>query len=317
MTPLRVGLVGAGPHVNDVIAPTLMSTPGLSLVAFGSTDPSARDLADAWGVEGVQAEVAEFLTVGQFDAAVLASNPADHEAALKVAPGLGLPLFVVGPPAFGSAPVRAFDAANGELETRVTSVVDLYLRYAAMTRTAFAHIAAHGRVVHVAMDCHVDQPRSAMWGRDLLDAFLLSSGLHPLGVMAELLGWPAASTLTSGEVTQTRRDDCFVTADFTTRTARGSLRMSNTRNRLDFSTTVTCQDGTSISWTLDELVTYRPGTAEESRLVSNPLSPGGERTGHAAALREFRDACLGKSDSSSTIEQTQVLMAWVEHLRAS
>jgi hypothetical protein len=135
--------------------------------------------------------------------------------------------------------------------------------------------------------------------------------------MAELLGWPAASTLTSGEVTQTRRDDCFVTADFTTRTARGSLRMSNTRNRLDFSTTVTCQDGTSISWTLDELVTYRPGTAEESRLVCDPLSPGGERTGHAAALREFRDACLGKSDSGSTIEQTQVLMAWVEHLRAS
>ena len=121
MTPLRVGLVGAGPHVNDVIAPTLMSTPGLSLVAFGSTDPSAGELADAWGVEGVQAEVEEFLEVGEFDAAVLASHPADHEAALRVAPGLGLPLFVVGPPAFASAPIRAFDLANGERETRVTS----------------------------------------------------------------------------------------------------------------------------------------------------------------------------------------------------
>ncbi len=317
MTPLRVGLVGAGPHVNDVIAPTLMSTPGLSLVAFGATDPSARELAEVWGVEGVQAEVEEFLTVGQFDAAVIASHPADHEAALRVAPGLGLPLFVVGPPAFGSAPIRAYDLANGERQTRVTSCLDLYLRSAAMTRTAFARIATHGRVVHVAMDCHVDRPRSSQWGRDLLDAFLLTSGIHPLAVMADLLGWPAASTLTSGEVTQTRRDDCFVTADFTTRTARGSLRMSNTRNRLDFSTTVTCQDGTSVSWTLDELVIYRPGTAEEARLVCDPLLPGGERTGHAAALREFRDACLGKAESGSTIERSQVLMAWVEHLRAT
>jgi hypothetical protein len=44
--------------------------------------------------------------------------------------------------------------------------------------------------------------------------------------------------------------------------------------------------------------------------------PGGERAGYAAAMREFRDACLGKAESRSTIEQNLVVMEWIERLRA-
>jgi hypothetical protein len=134
--------------------------------------------------------------------------------------------------------------------------------------------------------------------------------------MAELLDWPAADTLTSAEVTQTRKDDCFVTADFTTRTTRGSLRMSNTRNRLVFETTVTCVDGWSVAWNLDEVVAYSPGTVEQSHHVCSPLTFGGERGGYSAAMREFRDACLGKTESRSSIEQAVVVMEWIERLRA-
>ena len=61
MTPLRIGLVGAGAHAAEVIVPTLMSTPGVQLSAICSRGSSAVELADAWGVEGVQAEVEEFL----------------------------------------------------------------------------------------------------------------------------------------------------------------------------------------------------------------------------------------------------------------
>ena len=185
-----------------------------------------------------------------------------------------------------------------------------------MSRVALEHITAHGRVMHVAMDCHTDEPRTTVWDRDLLDSFLLSSGIQPLGVMAELLGWPAADTLTSAEVTQTRKDDIFVTADFTTRTTRGSLRMSNTRNRFAFETTVTCADGWSVSWTLDEVVVYRPGAPEEPRQTCSPLLFGGEKAGYSAAVREFRDACLGKAESRSTVEQNLVVMEWIERLRA-
>jgi hypothetical protein len=134
--------------------------------------------------------------------------------------------------------------------------------------------------------------------------------------MAELLDWPAGDTLTSAEVTQTRKDDCFVTADFTTRTTRGSLRMSNTRNRFVFETTVTCVDGWSVVWTLDEVVVYSPGAKEESRQVCSPLEFGGERAGYSAAMREFRDACLGKTESRSSVAQAVVVMEWIERLRA-
>jgi predicted dehydrogenase len=316
MTPLRIGLVGAGAHAAEVIVPTLMSTPGVQLAAICSRGSSAGELADAWGVEGVQAEVEEFLKVGEFDAAVLCSTPAAHEAALAVAPEYGVSLFVENPPAFGAAAIRRFTQENAARPKPVTSFVDAHLRYAAMSRVALEHIAAHGRVMHVAMDCHTDEPRTTVWDRDLLDSFLLSSGSQPLAVMADLLGWPAADTLTSAEVTQTRKDDIFVTADFTTRTTRGSLRMSNTRNRFAFETTVTCADGWSVSWTLDDVVVYRPGAPEEPRQTCGPLLFGGEKAGYSAAVREFRDACLGTAESRSTIEQNLVVMEWIERLRA-
>ena len=316
MTPLRIGLVGAGAHAAEVIVPTLMSTPGVQLAAICSRGSSAGELAAAWGVEGVQAEVEEFLKVGEFDAAVLCSTPAAHEAALAVAPEYGVSLFVENPPAFGAAAIRRFAQDNAARPKPVTSFVDAHLRYAAMSRVALEHITAHGRVMHVAMDCHTHKPRTTVWDRDLLDSFLLSSGIQPLGVMAELLGWPAADTLTSAEVTQTRKDDIFVTADFTTRTTRGSLRMSNTRNRFAFETTVTCADGWSVSWNLDEVVVYRPGAPEEPRQTCSPLLFGGEKAGYSAAVREFRDACLGKAESRSTVEQNLVVMEWIERLRA-
>jgi predicted dehydrogenase len=316
MTPLRIGLVGAGAHAAEVVIPTLMSTPGVELAAICSRGPAAGELADAWGVEGVQAEVEEFLKVGEFDAAVLCSTPAAHEAALAVAPEYGVSLFVENPPAFGAAAIRRFAQDNAARPEPVTSFVDAHLRYAAMSRVALEHIAAHGRVMHVAMDCHTDSPRTTVWDRELLDGFLLSSGAQPLALMAELLGWPAADTLTSAEVTQTRKDDIFVTADFTTRTTRGSLRMSNTSNRFAFETTVTCADGWSVSWTLDEVVVYRPGADEEPRQTCSPLLFGGEKAGYSAAVREFRDACLGKTESSSTLEQSLVVLEWIERLRA-
>jgi predicted dehydrogenase len=316
MTPLRIGLVGAGAHAAEVIVPTLMSTPGIQLAAICSRGSSAGELAAAWGVEGVQAEVEEFLKVGEFDAAVLCSTPAAHEAALAVAPEYGVSLFVENPPAFGAAAIRRFAQDNAARPKPVTSFVDAHLRYAAMSRVALEHIAAHGRVMHVAMDCHTDEPRTTVWDRDPLDSFLLSSGIQPLAVMADLLGWPAADTLTSAEVTQTRKDDIFVTADFTTRTTRGSLRMSNTRNRFAFETTVTCADGWSVSWTLDEVVVYRPGSDEEPRQTCSPLLFGGEKAGYSAAVREFRDACLGKAESRSSVEQAVVVMEWIERLRA-
>jgi predicted dehydrogenase len=279
-------------------------------------DRSALELAATWDVEGVQATPQEFVSVGEFDAVVLASDPRDHEAALAVAAESGMPVFVEAPVVYGAASLRHFAELNSKRKKPVASFVGLNLRYAAMSRSALAQIADHGRIIHVAMDFHADQPRVGQWGRDVLDTFLLTQGIHPLGVMAELLDWPASETLTSAEVTQSRKDDCFVTADFTTRTTRGSLRMSNTRNRLVFETTVTCADGWSVAWNLDEVVAFSPGAAEQSHEVCSPLMPGGERAGYSAALREFRDACLGKSESRSTIEQAVGVMEWIERLRA-
>ena len=92
--------------------------------------------------------------------------------------------------------------------------------------------------------------------------------------------------------------------------------MSNTRNRFSFATTVTCVDGWSVAWDLDEVVVYSPGSQDETHHVGDPLLPGGERTGHAAAMREFRDACLDKAESRSTLAQAVVVMEWIERLRA-
>jgi predicted dehydrogenase len=316
MASLRVGLLGTGPHAAAVTVPTLMSTPGLSLTAISSIDRSALELAATWDVEGVQATPQEFVSVGEFDAIVLASEPRDHEAGLAVAAENGIPVFVEAPVAYGAAPLRHFAELNAKRGKQVASFVGFNLRYAAMSRSALTQISDHGRIIHVAMDFHADQPRGGLWGRDVLDTFLLTQGIHPLGVLAELLDWPDSDTLTSAEVTQTRKDDCFVTADFTTRTTRGSLRMSNTRNRLVFETTVTCVDGWSVAWNLDEVVAFSPGAMEQSREVCSPLTAGGERAGYAAAMREFRDACLGKSESRSSIEQAVVVMEWIERLRA-
>jgi predicted dehydrogenase len=316
MTILRVGLWGADKHAAEITVPTLRSTPGIELTAIASMETYAQELAASWGVEGVQATVQEFLSVGEFDAVVLADTPSSHEAALAVAAEIGMPAYVETPAAFGSAPLRRYADMVGKRDKPVASFVGFNLRYAAMTRAALELVAAHGRVTHVAMDLHVDSPRGSQWSRDPLDTFLLVSGGHALAVMAEVLEWPAADTLTSAEVTQTRKDDCFVTADFTTRTTRGSLRMSNTRNRATFETTVTCVDGWSVTWNLDEVVAYSPGAQEESHLHCSPLLMGGERAGYAAAMREFRDACRGKGESQSTVEQAVVVMEWIERLRA-
>ncbi len=316
MTVLRVGLWGADQHAADVTVPTLRSTPGIQLTAIASMSTYAQELADTWGVEGVQATVQEYLSVGEFDAVVLADDPASHESALAVAAEIGMPVYVETPAAFGAAPLRRYAEMVSKRDKPVASFVGFNLRYAAMTRAALELVATHGRISHVAMDYHVGSPRGGLWSRDPLDTFLLVSGIHALGVMADVLDWPAADTLTSAEVTQTRKDDCFVTADFTTRTTRGSLRMSNTRNRETFETTVTCVDGGSVSWTLDEVTAYSPGAHEESHHYCSPLLMGGERAGYAAAMREFRDACRGKAESRSTIEQAVVVMEWIERLRA-
>ncbi len=316
MTTLRVGLWGAGKHAAEVTVPTLRSTPGIELSAIASMETYAQELAGAWAVEGVQATVQEFLSVGEFDAVVLADAPSSHEAALAVAAEIGMPVYVETPAAFGAAPLRRYAEMVGKRDKPVASFVGFNLRYAAMTRTALDLVAQHGRVSHVAMDYHVGGPRGSQWSRDPLDTFLLVSGIHALGVMAEVLDWPTADTLTSAEVTQTRKDDCFVSADFTTRTTRGSLRMSNTRNRGTFETTVTCVDGWSVSWSLDEVTAYSPGTQEETHHYCSPLLMGGERAGYAAAMREFRDACLGKAESRSTVDQAVVVMEWIERLRA-
>ncbi len=316
MTSLRVGLWGAGKHAAEVVVPTLRSTPGVELTAIASMETDAQELAGAWGVEGAQATVQEFLSVGELDAVVLADTPSSHEAGLALAAEIGMPVYVETPAAFGVAPLRRYAEMVGARDKPVASFVGFNLRYAAMTRAALEQVAAHGRISHVALDFHVGSPRGSQWSRDPLDSFLLVSGIHALGVMAEVLDWPAADTLTSAEVTQTRKDDCFVTADFTTRTTRGSLRMSNTRNRMTFETTVTCVDGWSVAWNLDEVVVYNPGTHEESHLYGDPLLMGGERAGYAAAMREFRDACSGKTESRSTVEQAVVVMEWIERLRA-
>lgn len=316
MTSLRVGLWGADTHAAEVVVPTLRSTPGVELTAIASMDRCAQELASAWGVEGVQATVQEFLSVGEFDAIALADSPSTHEAALAVAGEIGMPVYVQTPPALGAAPLRRYAEMVGRRDKPVASFVGFHLRYAATTRAALELVAAHGRISHVAMDFHTSSPRGQLWGRDPLDSFLLAAGIQALGVMAEVLDWPAAETLTSAEVTQTRKDDCFVTADFTTRTTRGSLRMSNTRNRLTFATTVTCVDGWSVAWDLDEVVVYSPSSQEETHQIGDPLLPAGERSGHAAAMREFRDACRGKAESRSTIAQAVAVMEWIERLRA-
>jgi predicted dehydrogenase len=316
MTSLRVGLWGADTHAAEVTVPMLRTTPGMELTAIASPDRYATELASTWGVEGVQATVQEFLSVGEFDAIVLSDSPSTHEAALAVAGEIGMPLYVETPPALGAAPLRRYAEMVSKRDKPVPSFVGFNLLYAATTRAALELVAAHGRISHVAMDLHTSTPRGAVWDRDPLDSFLLASGIHALGVMAEVLDWPAAETLTSAEVTQTRKDDCFVTADFTTRTTRGSLRMSNTRNRFSFATTVTCVDGSSVAWDLDEVVVYHPGAQEETHQVTDPLLTGGERAGYAAAMREFRDACLGKAESRSTVAQAVVVMEWIERLRA-
>jgi predicted dehydrogenase len=216
MTPLRIGLVGAGAHAAEVIVPTLMSTArrpaGRDLLAR-LLGRRARRRVGRRGRPGRGRGVPQGRRVRRRGPLLDTGRPRGRAGRR---PEYGVSLFVENPPAFGAAAIRRFAQDNAARPKPVTSFVDAHLRYAAMSRVALEHITAHGRVLHVAMDCHTDEPRTTVWDRDLLDSFLLSSGIQPLGVMAELLGWPAADTLTSAEVTQTRKDDIFVTADFTT-----------------------------------------------------------------------------------------------------
>ena len=164
MTSLRVGLVGTGPHAAEVTVPTLMSTPGVTLAAICSQDASAQELAGAWGVEGVQATIEEFVKVGEFDAVVLASTPDDHETALALAArhlAADVPRDAAGVQRPAAPPLRR---GQRQRDKPVPSFVGFNLRYAAMSRVALDLIAAHGRIIHVAMDCHAGEPRGGAVG---------------------------------------------------------------------------------------------------------------------------------------------------------
>src|SRR5215207_5522757 len=108
MSTLRVGLWGADKHAAEITVPTLRSTPGVELTAIGSLERYALELAGAWAVEGVQATVQEFLSVGEFDAVVLADTPTSHEAGLAVAAEIGMPVYVETPAVFSSVPLRRY-----------------------------------------------------------------------------------------------------------------------------------------------------------------------------------------------------------------
>ncbi len=293
-TPLRVGVIGAGPHATENLYPALLLDPDLDLgVVCTRSRHTAEYAAQRWRAAGWTTAMSDVFD--DSDAVVVSGPPELHEEAIAQATARRVPLFVEKPPARSAAHLTS--ATTGSLDTAAV-FVDFNLRLASAYTAAIDPVApTEPQLMSVRMISR--KPLSVMWHCDtVLESYLLAMGIHGIDMVTSRFGEPRSVTSHLTRLDGTRFA-LVVSLGFTGDRA-ALLEFGNYSNTFESSVVVSTAHG---SVGVDNLTTrwVRDGSlGDRSATVTQVggLAGGFVRSGYGTALARF--ATMARHGEPST-----------------
>lgn len=182
---VRIGLIGCGRHMTEVLLPCLRLNPGAEVVAVTSlSGVTATEFAKTWRIPRVASSWHDYLTDGVDG--IVCSGPVQlhQEVALSCAKNQ-VPLFVEKPIATDRQTLEKIGTIRNPM---VPLQIGYNLRFSE-SLSRYKDLIARESVSHLQIDYHANKPKSPLWGLDsLLDSFLLAISVHPLSAASFLLG---------------------------------------------------------------------------------------------------------------------------------
>lgn len=293
---LRIGLVGAGAQMLDCLCPAIRALDDTRVSGVCDVLPEkARHLA------GQLAGAAAFSSIGQMvaqsspDVLVAACPPEAHEEVIAEALASGLPVFVEKPPAGTLDALQSLSA--GCAQQGLVTGVGMNFRFATayVTLKEMLRSGEYGTPISVSVTHVANKPRASLWGKDLLWSVLLAQAVHPVDLVLDLIGPPAAAD--SAEHYLEDRLSIIIHLK-SERGAHGYIAVATGAQRFHFRIEVVTDRGAVLSSSdlMDVLV--RPADAGElgSRVAWNasPLDRGHKRAGYLGELSAFCDAARAR-----------------------
>ncbi|GAB1642729.1 Gfo/Idh/MocA family protein [Krasilnikovia sp. MM14-A1259] len=298
---VRVAVLGAGQQAAAHLVPALLHVRQAKIAVIVDPVPGRRDfLADRHGVPARFSTVTEALVSGLVDCLVAACPPQAHERIIAESIAAGILLFVEKPPAASTAALA--DLVTAAQRRDVTTGVGMNFRWAAPVhrlRELIADDEAGGpsmlTIRHMA-----GKPSEPMWGLPLWRSFLLAQAIHPIDLVAFLVGAPVVEVAPA-----CREADSSVWLSLQMHHSDGSIssvHCGNLAPRFEHRVEVSTTAGTTASLNgLTELTVAGRGHigGSDARKWSkqwrpSPLDVGYDRTGFVGELAAF---CAAVADA--------------------
>lgn len=306
--PLRLGLIGLGPHMLENLWPALRVLPGNQVVVVCSRDGGkAVELARERGAAGATANWQAMLDDDQLDAVVVAATPDLHESVLARCFERALPVYVEKPPARDAERL----AALVQLEQQTPSVrafVGYNFRfgegYQLLRRALDASPVAGLRLRFVS-----SKPRAPWLGYATPEqSYLYGVAIHAFELVIDALGPP---TRLDARWTPLAPDRFALDVAMVCDAGRfATLALGNYGRQFEFDVECICEGGshgTLVDQTsLGIVVDPAPGPpalgGKQRVALDLPSSRGGyHRAGYAGALGAFLDGVRAGQASRSPL----------------
>jgi myo-inositol 2-dehydrogenase / D-chiro-inositol 1-dehydrogenase len=182
---LRVGIIGCGKHMSEVLMPMLRLQPSFAISAVSSMrSVSTEAFAKKWAISQVSRDWRHMLTTVD---AIVCSGPVElHEEVTRACTEKGIPLFVEKPIARDMKTLSEIHSRR--LDSKSLVQVGYNLRFSEALGTLKKEISARS-VDALELSYHANKPEAPLWSlTSLLQSLLLAIAVHPLNTVPFLMG---------------------------------------------------------------------------------------------------------------------------------
>lgn len=187
--PLRVGLVGIGPHARENLIPALRNNARTRIAAVSSrSEERANEYAARYGADEIFLDWRRLVASEAVDAVVVSGPPDLHASVARMCLETGIHVFVEKPPARDTTALDELILLSKRHKDVVT-FVDYSFRFGATYKTLLDALAPQGSLAAARIRCVSSKPRDILWDcRSIERSFLLAVGIHPIEMLIDLFG---------------------------------------------------------------------------------------------------------------------------------
>ncbi|MBN9606492.1 MAG: Gfo/Idh/MocA family oxidoreductase [Actinomycetales bacterium] len=305
---IRVGLVGAGAHMQENLLPALRAIPQVEVCSVMSRDAAkATAFARRWSIPYVSHTIDDLVGLSHLAMVVAAATPDVHLATLDAALANGLNAYIEKPPAPSGQELASVLASHSTSSGVATAGFNF--RFADVSIGTLGALSAVGRARYARVAVRSRKPLGPIW--DFASAeksFMYAVGIHAVDFALSIF---PASTIASASAVRTSGGRFACSLQFVDDTGGVcDVLISNAANRFEFEVDITAERGrvTAHDLTTIQLQRFEPSaSALGEKAVENStlsgLNSGYLRNGYQRLL-ESALTSSGEIDSPAPIEES-------------